>query len=633
MEMVPRLAESEKILGSHIRASGMLLSEKIDQSHAETVSRIEQRLDTFSAHITSHVVGADGLSGPLRTGFSRSIIRAKQQPNPVHNHPFESMDALFLGSASLGRRPVASRWNRSSFARCKPKCRCQCHRRPGGRDLVARWDTQYFEKVFGSATLDYFGFLTRWKCCDDMNCRSHRAGEIIKFHYRFPSWLVNIAVSLLFSTRFFGSPELLLRIYNVLPRGGAMGIKTIFSCASRGDVHGLKQILRERPGCVYDVRGDNNKTALWYAVATFKNKAATVRLLLQAGADPWHEDDKLHSPIQRAMESFEDQDGQLDDCFPFRELMQDEDKYTILHRIILGQLPLDLASELKKAGVRALLETPSWTGNVPLHLAARRGDAHALSLLLEAGADVASRRSDTGDLAIHCASRVGSAEVARLLVENGSAINAPGRFGKTPLHFAAFSGSTETLALLLDNGADLDMTDLSGSLALASAVMAERPEAVGYLLDRGVDIDHRDFDGDVALTESVVHRSAKSAALLLERGADYTNVNNDGRSILHILAVAGDIKMLHVFTQVAMAGLDAERMDNNGKTPRQLFEERPDVNETIESFALRSAFNDLMASAAQEGDLIDSGFEEMAEDEMVEDESDQDEFFDAMEKM
>ncbi|CAM9613835.1 unnamed protein product [Ectocarpus sp. 4 AP-2014] len=100
-------------------------------------------------------------------------------------------------------------------------------------------------------------------------------------------------------------------------------------------------------------------------------------------------------------------------------------------------------------------------GAAPVHWAALRGRADALSLLLERGGDVESRTSTDGTpLVWGCMG--GNAPVVRLLLERGAKISAKTKGKGTALHHATHSGHPEVVALLLQNGANPKAEDNRG---------------------------------------------------------------------------------------------------------------------------------------------------------------------------
>ncbi|KAK4448906.1 hypothetical protein QBC34DRAFT_438682 [Podospora aff. communis PSN243] len=619
MAVMSSLAESEADILSQIRESEEMLSKAIHQSQDSTVLRIEKRLETISSHIGARIDDSTGVHS------SRS--------------EFSSVDAFMVGMAtskSLSQNPL--------LGQCDRSCLCRCHwqqKRRAGAAMRGKqqWQLQSLQKVFGSATLDYSGALTRWTRCDDASCRSRKAktGETVKFHYQFPAWLLNIVICLFFSTALFGGPELLLRVRHAITI--ERRTTSIFGYIDRADLAGLKSLLRDRRGSVHDVlpiAGD--ESPLLYAVKSGIHDIRLVRLLLQAGADPNEEDAVRNTPLMAVTAKFEsgtEWGKQLSQLFRVDDLLQDEEKYTVLHRIILGMLPLRLEDVLHKENVRAQLSARAWTGDQPLHLAIRRGNLDASVALIRAGADVNAPEPMNHDRTpLHYAARGGYTEIARLLLQHGAGVDTRDDQGFGPIHLAAAAGSVDVVALLIQHGVDVNTAHTYGAHALAFAASAGSIPVIRYLLDHGADMNNRDDDGDVALYEAVAFRRHEAARLFLDRGADLSNINESDRSFLHLLAIAGDVEMMRIFASKAesLRGLDREGRDSTGKTPRQLFRERANIEDmTPQSLALREAFNHLLALVGQDAPqgVVTVG---LKGEDGVRQEEEEEEFFEASER-
>ncbi|KAK0730746.1 hypothetical protein B0H67DRAFT_562748 [Lasiosphaeris hirsuta] len=76
-----------------------------------------------------------------------------------------------------------------------------------------------------------------------------------------------------------------IRTYNRREEGDFWGSLGIGRLILRGDIEGTKRTLREGRTSAYDVYGDGMYTAPW--IATGRRQQNTVKLLLQAGADPF----------------------------------------------------------------------------------------------------------------------------------------------------------------------------------------------------------------------------------------------------------------------------------------------------------------------------------------------------------
>ncbi|MDE2664479.1 MAG: ankyrin repeat domain-containing protein [Gemmatimonadota bacterium] len=128
-------------------------------------------------------------------------------------------------------------------------------------------------------------------------------------------------------------------------------------------------------------------------------------------------------------------------------------------------------------------------GMTALHWAALRGDAEMLSVLVYAGANVASTTRLGAYTPLHLASRDGRADAVALLLEAGSDANALTTTGATPLHFAAAGGDVPTLTSLLEAGAEVDAREgANGQTPLIFSAAAGRLEAVQALIAHGADV-------------------------------------------------------------------------------------------------------------------------------------------------
>jgi len=126
-------------------------------------------------------------------------------------------------------------------------------------------------------------------------------------------------------------------------------------------------------------------------------------------------------------------------------------------------------------------------------LAANRGRAEIVKLLLDRGAQVDAKRSTDGATALCQASMLGHAEVVRLLLEKGANPNAKNSDGRSALWQASILGHTEVVKLLLEGGAVPDAKNNDGNMALSHAVdqtigsanqMIERDRAIAAMIQR-----------------------------------------------------------------------------------------------------------------------------------------------------
>ncbi|HVR75362.1 MAG TPA: ankyrin repeat domain-containing protein [Planctomycetota bacterium] len=153
----------------------------------------------------------------------------------------------------------------------------------------------------------------------------------------------------------------------------------------------------------------------------------------------------------------------------------------------------------------------------PLFQAIRRGDNALLAGLLRQGTPVEVRGPD-GTTPLLLAALRGDAGSVRLLLEHGADPRAVNSAGATALLWGA--GDLEKVRLLLARGADPHACSALGNTALlAAAAHPEGLEAVKLLLERGADIAGRDNDGFSVLERAADTGSIDTVRLLFERGA------------------------------------------------------------------------------------------------------------------
>eukprot|EP01051_Picozoa_sp_SAG22_P005995 SAG22_NODE_376_length_11537_cov_29.420353_3_plen_377_part_00 len=101
----------------------------------------------------------------------------------------------------------------------------------------------------------------------------------------------------------------------------------------------------------------------------------------------------------------------------------------------------------------------------PVGMASAAGNGAAVSLLVQAGADLEAEVGG-GKTELQAAAYAGDTDAVYLLTAAGAVPSRADRFGRTPLHGAARRGAAETVAALLAAGADADAADQNGETPL-----------------------------------------------------------------------------------------------------------------------------------------------------------------------
>ncbi|KAI4895489.1 hypothetical protein NFI96_016425 [Prochilodus magdalenae] len=199
----------------------------------------------------------------------------------------------------------------------------------------------------------------------------------------------------------------------------------------------------------------------------------------------------------------------------------------------------------------------------PLHLAAYNGHCDALRVLSETLVSLDVRDSG-GRTALYLAARKGHASCVEVLLAHGaSSILKERRRKWTPLHVAAASGQTDCMYMLMSRAekADLiDLADVQGQTTtgppqrrtpLMLATLGSHVDCVHMLLERGSKPDTGDKWSRTALHRAAVMGSEDCVSALLEHGASALCRDVYGRSPLHLAASRGHAELLRLLLQAA----------------------------------------------------------------------------------
>ncbi|NWS79345.1 RAI14 protein, partial [Toxostoma redivivum] len=166
------------------------------------------------------------------------------------------------------------------------------------------------------------------------------------------------------------------------------------------------------------------------------------------------------------------------------------------------------------------------------HLAATKGHAECLRIMVTHGADVTAQ-DGAGHSALHLAAKNSHPDCIKRLLQSKCPIDSTDNSGKTALHYAAACGCLQAVQLLCEQKCPINVKDLDGNIPLLLAVQNGHIEVCKYLLDHGADINTRDKNGRTALMMACEASSLNMVETFLRRGADVSLVDVFGQNALH----------------------------------------------------------------------------------------------------
>src|SRR5262245_60282027 len=160
-------------------------------------------------------------------------------------------------------------------------------------------------------------------------------------------------------------------------------------------------------------------------------------------------------------------------------------------------------------------------GMTALHWTALNGDLKTMDALLVAGAATEALTRVGAFTPLHLASSRGQAAAITRLLDAGSKVGPFTATGVQPLHLAAEAGNADAVKALLDHGADVNAKDKThGRTALIFAVSQDRVDVMKLLLARGADtkLSTTVIDYPARASEDTKARTARDKVVSAQTG-------------------------------------------------------------------------------------------------------------------
>ncbi|KAF7591429.1 hypothetical protein BBP40_001590 [Aspergillus hancockii] len=276
----------------------------------------------------------------------------------------------------------------------------------------------------------------------------------------------------------------------------------------------------------------------------------------------------------------------------------------------------------RNANKEAKSTSSSCKGYTPLMRAVREGHQHAIRLLVDQGADVATQstagesllhvaiqsgRKETidqvsrlnphigvsdknGDTELHLAAKEGLLDVCKQLIRQmPSLVRTANHKQEMPLHCAVKTGRCDIVRLFLKKGAFAECPDVDGKTPLHYAVEAESLGSVKLLFNENASSCLPDRDGKTPI-HYAVEIASKDILLLLAEDVTSVNVQDKNKETpLHYAVKSRNIDMVRILLS---HNANASCKDRVGKTPLEYVMELPQSEEEasislLQEFLLR----------------------------------------------
>uniref|UniRef100_UPI00398F0AC9 ankyrin repeat and SAM domain-containing protein 1A-like isoform X2 n=1 Tax=Pristiophorus japonicus TaxID=55135 RepID=UPI00398F0AC9 len=258
-----------------------------------------------------------------------------------------------------------------------------------------------------------------------------------------------------------------------------------------------------------------------------------------------------------------------------------------------GTVSLPQLSNLLREVVEMLLKNEASTniadskGCYPLHLAAWKGDAHIVRLLIHQGPSHAkvneqnaieskdlkkygpfdpymNAKNNDNETALHCAAQYGHSAVVKVLLEELTDPTMRNNKFETPLDLAALYGRLEVVKMLLNAHPNLLSCNTKKHTPLHLAARNGQRAVVQVLLEAGMDINYQTEKGS-ALHEAALFGKTDVVQILLASEIDVNIKDIRGKSALEIVQEhpAQKSKEIATLIQDHMAGKDISKNTEN----------------------------------------------------------------------
>ncbi|KAI4711062.1 hypothetical protein J4E89_004652 [Alternaria sp. Ai002NY15] len=220
---------------------------------------------------------------------------------------------------------------------------------------------------------------------------------------------------------------------------------------------------------------------------------------------------------------------------------------------------MDSLKDLLRSQPNAVLTRDSM-GHTPLHWAVILGNAEAIDLLVEAGADLhAVSKDGLSPLCNAVKLKHNSHAICLKILEAGAEANQVIRQKETALTVAAWYSDTFTIGILLDAGANVNGVQ-GGNPPLTLVSSTTTSEEIEQLLFAGADIDARDLHGETAVMKAIECNNHCVLQTLIYHGAQLVLGTDLYDSVIDLAASWGDLETMRILKEACIEGLPMDEV-------------------------------------------------------------------------
>lgn len=218
--------------------------------------------------------------------------------------------------------------------------------------------------------------------------------------------------------------------------------------------------------------------------------------------------------------------------------------------VILGfwNRPDVVARILDKYGKKLeVLQKDSKTNAIQFLMSTLKWDAAALFIKAGANTNIVDSSAHPP---LYIAIQYNKYDIVDLLLERDVDINAPSKFGETPLMALAMQGKLDHVAKLVNLGAVVDaQTPETKMTALSYAAAHGHTEIMKLLIDAHADPNTRDHEDSTLLHHAAKSGKAEAIKYLLARNFDKHSLNKNGETPLSIAVRHEQLEAIEIFLE------------------------------------------------------------------------------------